>query len=82
MDNELFILLAGAGMAGFTQLIKRYFPHVNPMFFVGLVALILGVGYNFFSSIPSAELLTTKAFQSFAYATTVYHILKQFIKLK
>lgn len=84
MDNELFVLLVGAAVAGIVQGGKKLFgDKVNPLLLVAVVSLVLGGVYYLavLNGVFTSELHMTIA-GIFASAVAVYEILKSYLKSK
>lgn len=84
MENELFIILAGALVSGLTHLCKKFFgDKVNPLYFVAGLSVVLGGGYYLlqFFGVINAELKAVVV-GMFASAVAVYNVLKAYMKAK
>jgi len=77
--DALTTLFLGVLVSGATQLMKRVFPEINPLLWVGMLATIGGVGYGIFYSVLPPEILEKIGF-SFVTAVGFYEVLSAFVK--
>lgn len=82
MENEIFTLVGSVVITTLTQISKKYFPTMNPMAIVAAFSVVLGLSYVLFLDQPTADIMSKKIVETFAYATAIFQVLKQFSKLK
>ena len=79
--DALTTLLLGGIISALTQIMKELFPSVQPLLWVGLLAVIGGFVYGFLIPILPTEIVE-KSLYSFSIAVGLYETLKAFIPSK
>jgi len=77
--DALATLLIGAIVSAITQIGKKFLADVNSLIWVGLFAVIGGIGYSFVVPMLPLDVLEKVGF-GFATAVGLYEILRSFIK--
>ena len=72
----LLTLLAGGGVTLVTQVLKKVFPSIPPMFFVGALSLLGGAVYAYLMAIGVWEAVVEHSTVAFAGAVAIYELVK------
>jgi uncharacterized membrane protein YfcA len=80
LNSSLATVLFGAIITGIVQVSRKYLPKVNPLVWVAVLSLIMGMIYSFV--LPSiqtyfSEEVMERIWFGFASAVAIYEILKQ-----
>lgn len=71
--ETLTALILGSAVTIITQLWKKSFPKINPLFIVGFIAIIVGIAFSFVKPMIPVETME-KIIQGFAYAVAIYEV--------
>lgn len=77
--DPLTTLIIGGLVTGATQIMKKYYPKANPLYWVACLAIIGGGLYGIIYPLIPVDIAAKMTF-SFATAVSMYEVLKNFTK--